>query len=113
MGRMADPDFVAPQVSSPSPETGPARPRGHGLLAAAIVVAGLGGGLLAWHPWDENTVQQPTKDPHRITVQKVGEQRESGNSDATRPVYCLTNETGGLYCLVMPDRYTIIEPETR
>jgi hypothetical protein len=91
------------------------KPRaGHGLLAAAILFAGLGGGLLAWHPWDRNIVQEPPpKDPQRITIQKVGDQSDPGDSESTRPVYCMTNETGGLYCMVMPGRYTGIQEESR
>jgi hypothetical protein len=63
--------------------------------------------------WDKDTVQEPPKDPQHITIQKVGEQREPGDSDSTRPVSCMTNETGGLYCMVMPGRYTGIQEEPR
>ncbi|WP_260479042.1 hypothetical protein [Kibdelosporangium aridum] len=90
------------------------KPRsGYGPLATAILFAGIGGGLLAWHPWDKGAVPEPPKNPQHITIQKVGEQREPGNSDATRPVYCMTNETGALYCMVMPNRYTSIQEERR
>ncbi|MER5269039.1 hypothetical protein ABTZ99_43800 [Actinosynnema sp. NPDC002837] len=108
---MSHPETPVPQPSPPRPPatTDQSRP-GHGLLATAILVAGIGGGLLAWHPWDK-PVPEPAKDPGRITIQKVGEQREAGNSDQTRPVYCLTNETGGLYCVVMPNQYTGIQEE--
>ena len=103
---MSHPSPSEPQATTPRPRTG------HGLLATAILVAGIGGGLLAWHPWDKQ-VQEPPKNPNHITVQKVGEQREAANSDATRPVYCMTNETGALYCMVMPNRYTSIQEERR
>ncbi len=56
--------------------------------------------MLAWHPWDQYTVQEPPKDPQHNTIQHVGDQRESGGGpESTRPVYCMTNETGGLYCI--------------
>lgn len=111
---MSHPETPVPQPSPPQPQatTKESRP-GYGLLATVILVAGIGGGLLAWHPWDKHPVQEPPKDPGRITIQKVGDQTEAGNSEATRPVYCMTNETGGLYCVVMPNRYTRIEEERR
>ncbi|WP_245547497.1 hypothetical protein [Nocardia brevicatena] len=107
-----------PQLSPPRPpeasvttRTGQAR---HGLLAAAIIVAGVGGGLLAWHPWDKGPAPEPPKDPHHITIQRVGEQRDpTGDSEGDRPVYCMTNETGSLYCMVMPGRYAGIQEEQR
>ncbi|WP_106620389.1 hypothetical protein [Saccharothrix carnea] len=111
---MSNPDTTEPRSLPPQPEptTTTTPRRGNGLLATAILFAGIGGGLLAWHPWDENTVQvPPAEDPHRITIQKVGEQTEAGESEASKPVYCLTNETGGLYCVVMPNRYTALLPE--
>ncbi|HJQ47444.1 MAG TPA: hypothetical protein VJ870_14190 [Amycolatopsis sp.] len=92
------------------------KPRaGSGLLATAILFAGIGGGLLAWHPWDKNMlqVQERPKDPQHITIQKVGEQSDPTESDSDRPVYCMANETGGLYCMVMPNRYTGIQEESR
>ncbi|WP_433271148.1 hypothetical protein ACQPZF_11640 [Actinosynnema sp. CS-041913] len=83
-------------------------------MAAAILVAGIGGGLLAWHPWDKDTVPAPPpKDPQRITIQKIGDQSDTTGDDSTRPVYCMTNETGGLYCIVMPGRYTHIREDRR
>ncbi|TQM33480.1 hypothetical protein [Nocardia bhagyanarayanae] len=108
---MSNPNVPVAQPTTQSQAIAPSARSSHGLLATAIVVAGLGGGMLAWHPWDENTVQEPPpKDPQRITIQHVGDQREAGGGpDSTRPVYCLTNETGGLYCIVMPNRYTIID----
>ncbi|MEU4769390.1 hypothetical protein AB0H12_39725 [Actinosynnema sp. NPDC023794] len=110
---MSHPETPVPQPSSPEPQpmTEQSRP-GYGLLAFAILVAGIGGGLLAWHPWDK-PVPEPPKDPERITIQRVGEQLEAGNSDETRSVYCMTNETGGLYCMVMPNRLTRIDEERR
>jgi hypothetical protein len=118
---MSHPETPLPQPTQPEPQSQPepqpqprettARSRsGNGLLATAILVAGIGGGLLAWHPWDEAPLPAP-KDPGRITIQKVGDQREATNYDETRPVYCMTNETGGLYCVVLPNRYTHIEEE--
>ncbi|GAA3797118.1 MULTISPECIES: hypothetical protein [Amycolatopsis] len=107
---MSHPNNPAPQQpQEPRPAATESRSR-HGLLATAILVAGLGGGLLAWHPWDKAPVPAPA-DPRHISIQKVGEQREAGNSDATQPVYCLTNETGSLYCMVLPNRYTTIQEE--
>lgn len=107
----------APQPSEPQAESQPepqpqatttkARP-GYGLLATAILFAGLGGGLLAWHPWDKGPAPEPPKDPHLITIQHIGDQEEPGGSEPRRPVYCMTNETGGLYCMVMPNQYTAI-----
>ncbi|GHE78339.1 hypothetical protein GCM10017786_04980 [Amycolatopsis deserti] len=103
---MSHPNAPAPQ----QPQVATQPRSGSGLLAAAILVAGIGGGLLAWHPWDKGPVPAP-QDPQHITIQKVGEQVEAGNSDATQPVYCLTNETGGLYCMPLPNRYTTIQEE--
>ncbi|MGK3207950.1 hypothetical protein [Amycolatopsis sp. MEPSY49] len=108
---MSDPDIPAPQPS-PAPAPAPAR-RGSGLLATAILLAGLGGGLLAWHPWDKPPAPEPPKDPQRITIQHVGDQRDPTDSESSRPVYCLTNETGGLYCMVMPSRYSGIEEDRK
>ncbi|WP_217998114.1 hypothetical protein [Nocardia paucivorans] len=83
-------------------------------MSVAIMVAGIGGGLLAWHPWDKGPAPEPPKDPHHITIQRVGEQRDpTGSSSENRPVYCMTNEVGGLYCLVMPSRYAGIQEERR
>ncbi|TNC20983.1 hypothetical protein [Amycolatopsis alkalitolerans] len=111
---MSHPDTPLPQPSPPQPQAVTTKPRtGYGLLVTAILFAGIGGGLLAWHPWDKDRVPEPPKDPRHITIQRVGEQREAGESDSTRPVYCLTNETGGLYCMVMPGRYTTIQEERR
>ena len=105
---MAHPDSPAPQPSPPQPPATPTRSRaGTGLLATAILLAGIGGGLLAWHPWDK-PAPPPAKDPQHITIQHVGDQSDPSDSDSTRPVYCMTNETGGLYCMVMPGRYTDI-----
>ncbi|HEY3470062.1 MAG TPA: hypothetical protein VGL47_33360 [Amycolatopsis sp.] len=101
-----------PETSTPQPIAAHPR-RGHGLLAFAILVAGIGGGLLAWHPWDKGPAPAPPKDPQHITIQKVGEQSDPTDSGSDRPVYCLTNETGGLYCLVMPGRYTGIQEDRR
>jgi hypothetical protein len=48
---MSNPDTPAPQPSFPQPQAMPDRPRSsHGLLIAAVLFAGFGGGLLAWHP---------------------------------------------------------------
>lgn len=52
------------------------------------------------------------KDPRHITIQKVGDQSDPTDSGSTRPVYCMTNETGGLSCVVMPTRYSGIEAST-
>lgn len=110
---MAHPESPAPQPSPPQPPVATTRPRtGSGLVATAILLAGLGGGLLAWHPWDK-PVPEPPKDPRHITIQRVGDQRDPTESDSSRPVYCMTNETGGLYCMVMPSRYTLIQEEQR
>ncbi len=110
---MSNPNAPVPQPAPPQPQANTTRSQpGYGLLATAILVAGIGGGMLAWHPWDQNKVQAPPKDPQHITIQHVGDQRESGGGpESTRPVYCMTNETGGLYCIVMPNRYSgIREP---
>ncbi|GAA4592274.1 hypothetical protein GCM10023194_53630 [Planotetraspora phitsanulokensis] len=108
---MSHPDTPVPQLSPPQPQATTTKPRaGNGLLATAILFAGIGGGLLAWHPWDKDPVQEPPS-PQNITIQKVGEQRNAGDFDSSRPVYCMTNETGGLYCMVMPGRYTDIQQE--
>ncbi|MEU8639899.1 hypothetical protein AB0C38_47550 [Amycolatopsis sp. NPDC048633] len=111
---MAHPDTPEPQPSPPQPQPPAAaatKPRGgHGLLATAILLAGIGGGLLAWHPWDKPAPPPPPKDPQHITIQKIGDQSDpTAGSGSDRPVYCMTNETGGLYCMVMPGRYTGIE----
>ncbi|MEV4143942.1 hypothetical protein AB0J40_09760 [Amycolatopsis sp. NPDC049691] len=105
---MSDLDTSAPRPAAAVPAR-----RGSGLLAAAIVVAGIGGGLLAWHPWDKPAAPAPAKDPQHITIQHVGDQSEPGQPESSRPVYCLTNDTGGLSCLVMPGRYTGIEEDHR
>jgi hypothetical protein len=116
---MSYPDTPAPQPSPPQSEPEPqSEPQpqatttkarsGYGLLATAILFAGLGGGLMAWHPWDKGPAPEPPKDPHHITIQKIGDQQEGGDSESIRPVYCMTNETGGLYCMVMPNQYTAI-----
>ncbi|SDW49676.1 hypothetical protein SAMN05421504_101747 [Amycolatopsis xylanica] len=97
-----------PEVPEPSlPQTTQPR-QGHGLLSFAILVAGLGGGLLAWHPWVTPPAPEPPKDPHHITIQHIGDQEDVTNSSASQPVYCMTNETGGLYCMVMPNHNTDI-----
>jgi len=107
--RLSNPESPEPQPSPPQPQ--PAKSRaGTGLLSFAILVAGIGGGLLAWHPWDKPPLPAPPKDPQHITIQHIGDQSDpTAGSDSDRPVYCLTNETGGLYCMVMPGRYTGIE----
>jgi hypothetical protein len=112
---MSTPESPAPQPSPPQPEpqpqATPAKSRaGTGLLAFAILVAGIGGGLLAWHPWDKPPLPEPPKNPQHITIQRIGDQSDpTAGSASDRPVYCMTNETGGLYCMVMPGRYTGIE----
>ncbi|MEU7764836.1 hypothetical protein AB0B25_06905 [Nocardia sp. NPDC049190] len=104
---MSNPESSVPQPSLPQPQANSTRPlAGYLLLSTAILVAGIGGGLLAWHPWEKDTVKLPPKDPQHITVQQIGDQYEPTNSDSVRPVYCMTNETGGLYCMVMPSRYS-------
>jgi hypothetical protein len=106
---MSHPDAPEPQPSPPQPQATTTKSRtGHGLLATAILLAGIGGGLLAWHPWDK-PAPPPPKDPQHITIQHVGDQSDPTESGSTRPVYCMTNETGALYCMVMPSRYTGIE----
>jgi hypothetical protein len=110
---MSNPESPEPQPSppQPQPQPQPAKSRaGTGLLSFAILVAGIGGGLLAWHPWDKPPLPAPPKDPQHITIQHIGVQSDpTAGSDSDRPVYCLTNDTGGLYCMVMPGRYTGIE----
>ena len=109
---MSNPDTPSPQPSFPQPQPTPARPRsGHGLLIAAVLFAGFGGGLLAWHPWDKPPLPAPPKDPQHITIQKVGDQSDPTDSESSRPVYCLTNDTGGLSCVVMPTRYAGIQED--
>jgi hypothetical protein len=51
---------------------------------------------------------QPTSevDTQHIAIQQIGDQDDPTDSTSSRPVYCMTNETGGLYCMVMPGRYT-------
>ncbi|HEY2060559.1 MAG TPA: hypothetical protein VGH57_19485 [Amycolatopsis sp.] len=92
----------------------PDRPRsGHGLLIAAVLFAGFGGGLLAWHPWDKPPVPAPPQDPRHITIQKVGDQSDPTDSESSRPVYCMTNDTGCLSCVVMPTCYAAIQKDER
>lgn len=110
---MSLPNAPIPQPEPSQSQALTTKPRaGQGLLATAILFAGIGGGLLAWHPWDKETAQEPIKDPQRITIQRVGEQHDPTKSDSDRPVYCMTNETGALYCMVMPGRYTSIQEDS-
>ncbi|MEV6646925.1 hypothetical protein [Amycolatopsis sp. NPDC051371] len=103
---MSQPESPAPQPSPPQPQATTTKPRaGTGLLSTAILLAGIGGGLPAWHPWDK-PAPEPAKDPQHITVQQIGDQDDPTDSASSRPVYCMTNETGGLYSMVMPGRYT-------
>jgi hypothetical protein len=51
---MSSPVAPTPQQSFPQPHAVTTRSRaGYGLLIAAVLFAGFGGGLLAWHPWDK------------------------------------------------------------
>ncbi len=110
---MSHPESPEPQPSQPQPQSQPqvtaTQPRsGHGLLATAILIAGIGGGLLAWHPWVKPPAPEPAKDPQHITIQHVGDQTEVTDSGSRKPVYCMTNDTGALYCMVMPNHDTDI-----
>lgn len=40
-------------------------------LAAAVLVAGFGGGLLAWHPWDTPSQYDPFHVVTRISLTKM------------------------------------------
>ncbi|WP_370949520.1 hypothetical protein AB5J62_18795 [Amycolatopsis sp. cg5] len=104
------PEPAVPQATTPQPSA-PKAGSGHGLLSFAILVAGLGGGLLAWHPWVTPPAPEPPKDPGHIKIQQVGDQYDVTDSSSTeKPVYCMTNETGALYCMVLPNRNTMIRP---
>ncbi|NEC33831.1 hypothetical protein [Streptomyces rubrogriseus] len=111
---MSNPSSPEQPTSPTAPQVMPTRARsGYGLVATAILCAGIGGGLLSWHPWDKVDIPKvPTKNPQHITIQKVGYQSDpSTDDDKRRPVYCMTNETGAMYCMVMPDRYTGIQED--
>ncbi|MGY0497417.1 hypothetical protein ACWZHB_02830 [Nocardia sp. FBN12] len=104
---------IGVRPSQPSqPQKTTQRRAGNSLLAAAILVAGIGGGLLAWHPWDKGTtVTVPTKDPQQVTTQRIGTVWQPGLSGPGLPVECVTNETGGISCLILPDPYAHIRKQ--
>ncbi|MFI1093400.1 hypothetical protein [Streptomyces sp. NPDC020917] len=111
---MSDPSAPISQPAPPQPQVTTTKTRsGYGLLATSILFAGIGGGLLAWHPWDKDTAKDPVKNPQHIAIQKIGEEDDPTKPDAEpRPVYCMTNETGALYCMLMPNQYTSIQEES-
>lgn len=82
---------------------------GHWLIVAAILIAGFGGGLLAWHPWESTPHLEPSFSEDSSHV--IYTRQETGGADDLHGTYGLTRCYGNtasprvVYgCVFIPSR---------